>query len=266
MALLSFDHVSLHYGDHVAVDDVSLVVQPRTFYAIVGPNGSGKSSLLRLACGWRRPTHGRVTIDGRDVARMQPLERARAVGGMIGVEHAVFPYAVRESVSMGRYPWRGSNDSATHIDDVLTRTGLTALAQRSVTTLSAGERQRVGIARALAQSPRVYLLDEPTSHLDVGQGARMAAVVRDDMVAREGAVLAVFHDVNLAAAMADHVVLMHHGRVLAFGSPREVLTQSRLEQVFDVSLHVVTSDEEGRMWVIPSMPARAGSEPAESTP
>ncbi len=260
MSLLSLEHVSLHYGAHLAVDDVTFDVKPSTFYAVVGPNGSGKSSLLRLACGWRRPTSGRVTVDGHDVWRMQSLARAKAVGGMLGTDHAVFPYSVRESVALGRYPWRGACDTATYISDMLKRANLDALAERSVTTLSAGERQRVSIARALAQSPMVYLLDEPTSHLDVGQGARMAAVIRDDMRERGGAVVAVFHDINLAAALADVVLLMHYGRVVAMGPPEDVLMPSRLETVFDVSLATAQSGRDGRTWVIPSVPPRHSSE------
>ena len=220
-----------------AMEGVSLAVHAGESVALVGPNGAGKTTLLRALLGQVPCVSGRALALGRD-ARSWPRDAlARMVGVVTQREEPAFPLTVREAVEMGRYPhlgaWRapGSADRAA-VERAMRRADVAALGERWVDTLSGGEWQRVRIARALAQEPRVLVLDEPTASLDLSHEMQLFELVLD-LVRRDGlAALVVSHHINVAARFADRLVLLSRGHIVADGPSEAVLEPARLAEVF----------------------------------
>jgi len=248
--------VSYRYpgAERDAVQDVSLAVSPGEFHAILGPNGSGKTTLVRLVLGALTPSQGTAELEGRPAHAWNRQELARIVGVVPQREDNLFPQRVRETVLLGRYPhlsmWgRERAEDRAVVQRALAACDAEHLAARWVWTLSGGEYQRVRIARALAQEPRLLVLDEPGMSLDLKHEMGLFELVRR-LVDIEGlGVLMITHDLNLAARFADSVLLLSDGRVVAAGAPAEVLTQQVVETVFSwpVAMHTI----DGRPQMIP---------------
>lgn len=228
-----------------ALSDVSLEVPRARFVAIAGPNGSGKTTLLRIALGRLEPDHGWVEIEGRELARWSRRELAQRVAVVVQREEPAFPIRVRDLVLLGRYPHRSGWGAITEADraavaSALQRVDAERLADRWVDTLSGGEWQRVRVARALAQAPKLLVLDEPTTSLDVRHEMELFGFL-EELVRHGGlAVLVVTHQLNLAARFADELLLLAGGEEAARGSAREVLTPTILERVFDWPVGIVS--------------------------
>ena len=228
---LEIEGLTVRLGRAQVLRGLDLVVEPGTWTAVVGPNGAGKSTLLRAVAGLVRHG-GRVRLDGVDLARTDGRRRARWVGYAPQVPLLPDAVSVRSYVQLGRTPYhsllsgpdrRGSNDRAV-VDQALERLDLAALAGRSLRTLSGGERQRAVLARALAQQPRLLLLDEPTTALDLGHAQQLLETV-DSLRAVEGlTVVSTLHDLTLAGQYAGQVALLVGGALVAAGAPRDVLT------------------------------------------
>jgi len=250
------EEVSLRYpgADSLALDRVTLEVPAGSLTAVLGPNGSGKSTLLRTLLGVTAPSVGRATVDGTDARRWNRRDLARVVGVVPQSEAVAFPVTVREMVAMGRYPHLGPLRAEGPTDRDAIRRALEScdvaeLDARLVTTLSGGELQRVRIARALAQEPRVLVLDEPTASLDIGHEMTIAGLLRS--WARGGmTVLLITHQLNLAARFADRIVLLHRGKVAAQGTPAEVFREDVMERVYDWPLRVDTDPVTGAPRVV----------------
>ncbi|MDJ0521245.1 MAG: ABC transporter ATP-binding protein [Planctomycetota bacterium] len=256
MSLLELQDVAFAYGDREVLSDVSLRLEAGAAVAVVGPNGAGKTTLLRVAGGLLVPARGRVLLEGHDLAGIPRRAAARRLAAVPAEEEAVFPFTVRESVELGRHAWRSSftrlgEDADGLVHAALKRTALEPLADRALPALSSGERQRASIARCLVQDAPVCLLDEPTSHLDLGQRLRMLGVFREEARERGRAVLAVLHDLNLAAWFANRILLMVDGRVVADGTPDDVLTPERIESAFGTPVRVMPHPEHGTPVVVP---------------
>lgn len=220
------------------VRDVSLDVAPGELLVIVGPNGAGKSSLLRCIYRAHRPLAGQVLLDGVDVWAMKPRMAAQKIAAVLQEMPGDFPFTVREMVAMGRTPhaaglWSGAEDHAV-IDEALRRLDLTPLAERHWRGLSGGERQRTLLARAIAQQPGLIILDEPTNHLDIRHQLELLQILRGLGLT----VVASLHDLTLAAAVADRVLAMRDGAVVAMGAPADVLTPEMIRAVFEVNASV----------------------------
>lgn len=212
------------------------------FVGVIGPNGSGKTTLLRAVGRVLKPWRGTVHLNGLDIYRTAPKEIARLVATVPQETPITFGFAVRDVVMMGRLPHlkrfaaEGSED-ATTVARAMTLAGVSELAERPITELSGGEKQKVIIAQALAQDPRLLLLDEPTSHLDISHQLEVLALFKS--LSRSGlAVLAVFQDLNLAAHYCDRLLVMTGGQVRVDGSPEEVLTPETLQKYFGVLANV----------------------------
>ena len=239
-AILRVEKLSVRLGNRSIVEDVNLCIESGEVVGLVGPNGSGKSTLLR-AVSALVPTRGRVWLTG------EPLERLDARGvalraARVAQSPVVEPglgLSVEEVVLTGRAPhigrfrWESRRDhDAT--SEAMRRTSIDALAERLIAELSGGERQRVFLARALAQQPRLLLLDEPTANLDLGHQIRVLSLVRD--LARDAglAALAAIHDLELATRFCDRLLLLHRGHIVADGPPADVLRPHRLADVYGV--------------------------------
>jgi iron complex transport system ATP-binding protein len=226
-----------------ALEDASLVVHAGEILAIVGPNGAGKSTLLRVMAGTLTPDRGDVRLFGTSLATLERREVAREVAFVTQGEEIRFPFTVREVVLMGRAPhqdgWmRPTDEDARVVEEALARCDLGPLAHRSVDQLSGGERKRVAIARAFAQTSRVLLLDEPTAYLDIRHQVALFERLREEARDRMKACVVVTHDLQLAAAHASRVLLVKGGHLVAEGSVDEVLTEKRLRSTFDWPIDV----------------------------
>ena len=243
--------VSVRIGGATLLEGVSIEVGPGEIVAVAGPNGAGKSTLLSVLAGDRRADDGAVTLDGQAVSGWPRVELARR-RSVMGTDRAVaFAFSAAEVAMLGRMPLHGGDPNEADqavIDELMAAVDCAGLAGRVYATLSTGERQRVSLARAVAQvadvagsrteDARYLLLDEPTSSLDPAHQHTAMRLIRRTADAGRG-VLAVLHDLNLAAAYADRVVLMHEARVVESGTPAEVLRAELLESVFDIPMLVI---------------------------
>lgn len=237
-----------------ALAGVSLSVASGQFVAVLGPNGSGKTTLVRVALGALVPSEGRAEIEGRPAHTWPRQALARLVGVVPQREDNLFPQRVRETVLLGRYPHLSMWGRERAEDHAAAQRALAAcdvehLVARWVWTLSGGEYQRVRIARALAQEPKLLVLDEPGVSLDLKHEMGLFELVRGLVDTQGLGVLMITHDLNLAARFADSVLLLSEGRAIAAGAPAAVLTQDVVESVFAWPVAMQTID--GRPQMIP---------------
>lgn len=259
------------YGGRLVLDGVDLRVGPGQWVSILGPNGSGKTTLLRAVGAYLKPVSGTVTVDGRPAASFGRRELARLLAA-VGVDLPPdFPLAVGEYVMLGRIPhssgwgWEDACDRQA-VARALEQTGTAGLADRPMDRLSAGERQRAQLARALAQEPAVLLLDEPTVHLDISRQVELLDLLQRLRSETGLTVLAVLHDINLAALYSDLLVLMRDGRPVASGPPARVLTAETLEAVYGCPVVVQRHPlcPVPQVFVIPGRAAGAAGPAAET--
>lgn len=239
--MITTEHVQARYGTTVVVDDVTLELPTGGVTALVGPNGAGKSTLLSMIARLLEPSQGRVLVDGLDVQRTPGDELARRLAILRQDNHVAVRLTVRDLVAFGRYPHsrgRLTTEDAAHIDAALAHLDLEPLADRFLDELSGGQRQRAFVAMVIAQDTDHILLDEPLNNLDMFHGVRMMRQLRRAADELGRSVVVVLHDLNAASAYADHVVVMAEGRVVAAGSPAEVMREDLLEQVYGLPIRV----------------------------
>ncbi len=253
---LEVEDVHVAFGRVKALSGVSIAVEPGQVQGIIGPNGSGKSTLVRVLAGLKRPTQGRVILDGYPLENLPRQARARQIGFVAQETSVAFPLTVWEFVLLGRTPYTGGLGFETAADhaaarSALERVDLDGFAGRLLDQISGGERQRAVLARALAQQPRVLLLDEPTSFLDLRHSVVFLDLVRD-LARDEGlAVAVVLHDLNLAAIYCDRLLLLSSGTEVASGPPAEVLGYETLCRVYGIELQVAPNPLTGQVVVLP---------------
>ena len=251
--MIAAERVSAGYRARAVLRDVDLAVGAGEVVALIGPNGAGKSTLLRVLAGLLRPTSGRVTLAGDDVHRLDRRAAARRIAVVPQVFDTLFPFTVREVAALGRTPHHGTlglfgSDDAAAVDRSLRALGVADLAGRRIDRISGGERQRAVLAMALAQEPQVLLLDEPTAHLDPAHQLATLSLVRELGRERRLAVLAILHDVNLAA-LADRVAVLVAGRIVRDAAPADALTPDLVSEVFGGGWALMHRD--GRPVVVP---------------
>ena len=256
---LELRSVSAGYARDDILREVSLRARTGRVLAIVGPNGCGKSTLLRVVCGLLRPRAGQVLADGRDIHLLDGRDKAKIFALL--PQHPTAPEGLscRDLVALGRTPHLsaygtlGARDEAV-VQAALQAVGAAPMADRPALELSGGQRQRVFLARALAQEAPMLLLDEPISHLDLKFQFQILKLVRD--LTREEAqdeaastcrgAIVVLHHINLAASVADEMILMSQGRIVAMGEPTQVMRRELLEEVFEVPLSIAAHPVSGR--------------------
>ncbi len=245
------------YGDRVVLRDISLAVRPGEMLAIVGPNGAGKSTLLRSLSGALKPREGSISLFDRPLDSYDRRALARTLATVAQENAVAFQFSVLEIVLMGRAPHLGPFHLETPHDLALAREALrlfdlTHLAARPIQELSGGERKRVFLARAIAQEPRVILLDEPTAFLDLRHVSEIFATFQKLRAERGVAVIATLHDLNAAAGYADHILMLKDGAPAGYGTPQEVFTADRLRDVYEVDLQIGISPATGSLVVYPA--------------
>lgn len=244
--LLDIAELDVRFGARAVLDGVSLHLAPGEFVGLVGPNGAGKTTLLRAIAGTVPARSGRVMLEGHRLDLLEPARIARVIAQVPQSTTIDFGFACLEIVLMGRHPHLGRFEIEGPEDhriaaEAMRGTETAHLASRPITLVSGGERQRVLAARALAQQPRLLLLDEPTANLDVLHQLRLLDLVRGLVRERGLAALAAIHDLELAARYCDRLLLLKDGRKIADGTPTEVLTSERMAEAFGV--HAVVRPE-----------------------
>jgi iron complex transport system ATP-binding protein len=253
--LLAADSISFAFGKSPVVQEMSFDLAPGDSLGILGPNGAGKSTLLRLSAGILRPQVGSLSLDGRPMALWGARERARVIAFVPQETPALFPLRALELVLLGRLPHAAGFSFATAVDmraaeEALRQCDAWAFRDRRLGTLSGGERQRIILARALAQEPRVLLLDEPTTFLDIRHQSDVVRILQDWVTRTQGAVMAALHDLNMAAHVCTRVLLLREGRVLAAGSIPSTLTRDTIRATFDTDVTVGTHPTTGRPYYV----------------
>lgn len=253
--LLAAAHLDVGYGHRQIISDLTFAVPDGGFTAVIGPNGCGKSTLLRSLARMMTPSSGAVTLDDAELSTMRVKQVARTIGTL--AQSPVTPAAitVADLVARGRNPYQSllrqwSPDDQLAVDGALAEVGLTADADRLVEELSGGQRQRAWIAMALAQETPILLLDEPTTYLDIAHQIDVLDLC-SELHSHGRTLVAVLHDLNLAARYATHIVAMRDGRIAAAGAPDEMLTEPTLRKVFGLDARVIDDPETGRPLVIP---------------
>jgi iron complex transport system ATP-binding protein len=269
--LWSLTEVSFGYGRTPVLRDVSLELLPGRCYGILGPNGSGKTTLLDLLSGLLLPQFGTIAFKGKPLHSWPKRQLAQMLA-LVPQDFMVrFGYSVREVVEMGLHPHLhrfaapSAQDQAL-IDEALRVTGITALADRPVTRLSGGEKQRVAVARALAQQPTVLLLDEATSNLDIHHSLEILQLIRQRFEQKGMQVIAVMHDLNLASFFCDHLIFLKQGQVVCQGPTEEVLTPETIATVYGVEAEVTPNSFTNCRQVSFRLPVNPEEPPAPCNP
>lgn len=230
--MLAAENLSVTRGGRTVVDGLTAALAPGQITAIVGPNGAGKSSLLLALAGLLEPSGGAVSLDGSSLASLTPRARAQTMGYLPQSPDIAWDVSVESLVALGRLPWRDRGTAA--IEAALAALDLEALRTRPVSRLSGGERARVLLARVLAGEPRWILADEPLAALDLAHQLGLIAHLKDCAAAGQGVVV-VLHDLALAMNHADHVLVLHEGRLAAEGPPAHALAEEIIARVWGIS-------------------------------
>ena len=252
---VGLEGVTFGYGADPVVSDVAFTVGRGEFVGIIGPNGSGKSTLLKLMSGYLRPWKGSIAVEGGAIERLSQAALGQRIAVVPQDTAVTLPFTVMEMVLLGRTPhgpgfgFEDAHDLAA-ARQAMERTDTLALAGRRVTELSGGERQRVVLARALAQEPRILLLDEPAAFLDIRHEVEMYDLLRE-LQSGGMTVVSVLHDLNIAALYCDRLVLLAGGRVVRVGTPVEVITYPILTEVYGTEVYVAMNDVTGALNVLP---------------
>ena len=243
--MISGEHIHYRIGKATLLEDVSLRIEPGELVALCGPNGAGKSTLMRVISGEVRASEGAVSLLGKALHLWRPRELSQTRAKLSQESQLTFSFCVREIVEMGRFPYDSSSMSSKIVDACMNYVGISELRDRDYLSLSGGEKQRVHFARVLAQlsdqnsNQKLLLLDEPTSALDLRHQEVVLSLAAQLCRERGYSVLVILHDLNLAAAWADRVVLLRAGRVIKAGPPNEVLTEEILREAFDVDTTIL---------------------------
>lgn len=256
--VMSAQDVTLSFGSVPVLGGVDVEVRAGEVLALVGPNGAGKSTLLSVLAGDLTPTRGTVTIDGAPLSEWSTVELAMRRAVLLQQVGLSFPFTVVQSVRMGRAPWAGLD--AEDLDDevvydALVDTDVLQFAERVFMSLSGGERARAALARVLAQQSPVLLLDEPTAALDIRHQEQVLDLARRQ-AERGDAVVVVLHDLGLAAAHADRVMVLSRGRVAAVGAPEAVMTEELLGRVYECDVDIITNPRSGELLIVPRRGSR----------
>jgi len=254
-------NLSLHIGKRPVLNDVSLMLEPGKFTAVVGANGAGKSTLLRLLANELKPTAGQVSINGKPIQSYAARELSKVRAVLPQHSQVPFAFSVEQIVRLGRHAHRTMStvDDAI-INEVMALAGVDDFRGRTYLTLSGGEKQRVQFARVLAQVwdetvyPRYILLDEPTASLDIAQQQHIFSVARQ-VRERNIGVLAIVHDLNQAVQFADHLYFLKEGKVVAAGEARDVFTKSNIEETFCCRVNLYHDPCNNCPYIIPERPS-----------
>ncbi|ADL07912.1 ABC transporter ATP-binding protein [Thermosediminibacter oceani] len=263
---LEVKNLSYSYKDKSILEDVCLEINPGEFAGILGPNGSGKTTLLNNINRWLVPQKGSILIEEQKVESLSPKTLAQYVATVPQETSLDLSFTVEEIVMMGRNPYlktfeREKPRDKTIIEECMKAVGIWNLKDRYINELSGGEKQRALIARALAQQPKVLVLDEPISHLDINYKWEILELLKNLCKNMKIIVLAVLHDINLASLFCDKLLLLKDGKIFKSGSPEEVITEQNIREVFDVDVKINIQPQSGRPMITFISPVHKDTRP-----
>jgi iron complex transport system ATP-binding protein len=251
--MLEIKDLNVSYGSKKILKSINATAKKGEIIGIVGPNGSGKTTLLKSIAKYLDPDSGTITINGKNINHMNSREIARHIAVVSQVISIDFEFSVKDVVLMGRTPYIKGSEKTEDIqiaEEAMKKTNTYEFRDRFVTQLSGGELQRVIIARALAQTPGILLLDEPTSHLDIAHQVEVFDVVKN--ASEQGLlVIAVIHDLNLAAHYCDRIFMLKSGEILSSGTPESVFTELNLEKTFRIPVEVSRTKSSDSLCIMP---------------
>jgi len=256
LSSLYVEQLSFSYGGNgFAVQNINLKIEKGEMVGLLGPNGSGKTTLLKLASGALKPSQGKILLDDIDLASISKNKIARKVAMVPQYFYMPFSFTVSEVVGLGRTPFiKMLSGEKEHDRDVVKHSvevaGINDLEKRIFNELSGGERQRAILALAMAQEPKLLLLDEPTAHLDINHQIELLELVKRLNSEQRITIAAVMHDLNLASLYFNRLVILKDGAIYADGSPQEVLTSDIIQEVYGTQVHVTTHPTTGTPYVI----------------
>ncbi|MDU4889952.1 MAG: ABC transporter ATP-binding protein [Clostridium sp.] len=244
------DNIKVSYGAADILKGISVNTEAKEFIGIIGPNGSGKSTLLKCMYRTLKPDDGAVYLNGDPLLSMKVKESSKKIAVVAQHNYYNFDFSVKEVVLMGRSPHKKTLDRDNEedykiVEQALETVGMKSFEDRSFSTLSGGEQQKVILARALAQQTQCLILDEPTNHLDITHQLEILRIVKDLGIT----IVAAIHDLNLAAAYCDKLYVMRDGQIVCEGSPEEVLTRELIKEVYSIDIEIVR-DCRGRMHIL----------------
>ncbi|MCB8821825.1 ATP-binding cassette domain-containing protein [Microvirga rosea] len=249
--LFELDSVSFAVQDRTLLGPLSLPLQRQRVIGLVGHNGSGKSTLIKLLARQQAPTGGRISFHGKALHEWGSRSFARMVAYLPQQMPQASGLLVKELVALGRYPWHGALGRFAAADrekvlEAMNLTGIEPMAERLVDTLSGGERQRAWLAMLVAQDAECLLLDEPISALDVAHQVEVLSLVRRLSAERGLSVVVVLHDVNMAARFCDEIIALQNGRLIARGTPAEIVTPAQLQVIYGIAMDVMAHPTTGQ--------------------
>jgi len=247
---LTLRNINVELGQKSIVEDVSLDVKKGDFVGIIGPNGSGKSTLLRTIYRVTKPSSGSIFLDDVDLKKIKISESAKKLGVVGQFNNINFDFTVFELVMMGRTPHKNALGTDTPLDyeitlEALRKVGMESYANRSFSTLSGGEKQRIILARALAQQPQLLILDEPTNHLDIKYQLQLLSIVKSLGIG----ILAALHDLSLAAMYCNKLYVLKNGKVVASGPPNDILTSKLIHDVYEIDCTIKQDPHTGYLGI-----------------
>lgn len=251
MTSIKINNVSFSYNNVDVLKDISLEFSSSNLTCIIGPNGVGKTTLVKCINRLLKPNKGSITIDGEDLSTFSLLDLSKRMAFVPNSVSSVFSMSVSEAILMGRYPhseWVTSDYDLRVVEDIIHTMNLEDLADRNFRELSAGQTQRVVIARGLVQEPEILILDEPTSNLDVKHQMDIMKFLSNYSKNMNIKVIMVCHDLNITSNFADRIIMMHNGRVFADGTAEQVMTEENIRNVYGVNSKII--DVDGRPHVI----------------
>jgi len=245
--MLTVENIGFAYRNKTVLNNIDLNIEKGEIVGVLGPNGCGKTTLLKLLNRNLHPDTGRVLMDGTDLEAISKRKIARHIAVVPQSNEIRFAFSVRDIVAMGRMPFmdrfQGESSEDEHIvQEAMEKTNIESFSHRLINTMSGGERQRVIIARALAQTPEIILLDEPTLHLDINHQFELLDLVRKLSAEERLTVVIVSHDLPMVVKYCDRIVLIHDNKVHALGTPEEVLTTENMRTVFNIEAVLVYDD------------------------
>lgn len=251
---IQIDDVSFSYkgcDDTPVLKEISVLIRGPQVVSILGPNGVGKSTLIHCINKILEPTGGKVFLDDVETTEYSLKDMAKRISYVPYSSSDTFPLTVVDTVLLGRHPhagWKTTDEDLRKVYEVLERLEISDLAMRFFNELSAGQHQKVMLARGLVQEPDVILLDEPTSNLDIRHQLGISRMLRELSRTDRILVIMISHDLNIAARYSDNIILMHEGRIFAAGSPKDVLTEENIRTVYGVESKII--DDEGRPYIV----------------
>ncbi len=243
MYALEVKNLKFGYNRETILKDVSFNIEKGKFISIIGPNGSGKSTLLKNLNGIYTPSGGKVTVDSIDINRIKTKELAKKIALVPQNTIIDYEFTVEDIVLMGRHPYKGrfqreDDNDYEIVKEALEMTNTFHLKDRIITEISGGERQRVIIAKALAQNPSIILLDEPTSHLDINHQIEILNLLRKLNQEKGTTIVVVIHDINLASRYSDKIIMLNEGEIIGIGRPEEVITKENIEFAYNLKVAI----------------------------